>query len=101
MEMEPRGFDGMDLLKDITRELRGRGETRRDERLQTTNSRRDTDRRGSTGDADESPDENADAESPDQSRGDEHVCSFCETEFEATRGSCPDCDAKIVFRGER
>ena len=88
----------MDLLKDITRELRGRGETRRDERVQTTaNSRREADRRGSTGDPDESPDENA----TDRSRGDEHVCPFCETEFEATRGSCPDCDAEIVFRGER
>lgn len=88
----------MDLLKDITRELRGGGETRRDERRQTTpNSRRDADPQPSADDADE----DATPESTGQDDRDVHVCPFCETEFEATRGSCPDCDAEIVLRGER
>jgi hypothetical protein len=94
----------MDLLKDITQGLRGSGETHRNERGRTSgSSRRDRDQRGSTesGDGHGSADENGTVEPSDQSREDRHVCSFCEAEFDATRGVCPECDAEIVFRGER
>jgi len=37
----------------------------------------------------------------DSSQGDDHLCSFCETEFDASRDVCPECDAEIVLRGAR
>jgi hypothetical protein len=104
MEMEARGIDDMDLLKDITRGLRGSGETARNERGRTAeDSRSDPDRRSTTSrsDAPGSADESGDVESSDGGRGDVHVCSFCETEFDASRDVCPECDAEIVFRGTR
>jgi hypothetical protein len=104
MEMETRETDDMDLLKDITQGLRGSGETRRNDRGRASeSSRRDRDRRSSTesGDDPASADGNESVESNDESRADEHVCSFCEAEFDASRGVCPDCDAEIIFRGER
>lgn len=106
----------MDLLKDITRELRG-GENESSSadggQSQTTptargdSNRRDApdaaaDRSGTpdepTGD-DPSTDQNTEA--PDQSTEDVHVCSFCETEFDSSDSVCPECDAEIVLRGER
>lgn len=37
----------------------------------------------------------------DSSRGNDHLCSFCETEFDASRDVCPECDAEVVLRGTR
>ncbi|MFC4553403.1 MULTISPECIES: hypothetical protein [Halorussus] len=34
-------------------------------------------------------------------RDGEHVCAFCRATFDASRGDCPECSARIVLRGER
>lgn len=87
----------MDLLKDITRGLRNSDESATDGRSRSPPAdRTDAVRPGAT---DDSPGD--DSSNDDQSRADTHVCSFCETEFDADRRACPDCGAEIVFRGER
>ncbi|NHN61340.1 MULTISPECIES: hypothetical protein [Halorussus] len=91
-------------LKDITRGLRG-GEDATltdDEPGAETDSRPSTDRDSATdaaSDGEESTDD--DSASSDADRDDAHVCPFCETEFDADRGACPECDAEIVLRGTR
>lgn len=94
-----RQRDGMDLLKDIRRELRGDeyvtgGEepTRTDGRTPTTRPAHDR--------VAEPTESNTD-QPTDRERPDAHVCSFCETEFDAKRGVCPECGAEIVLRGDR
>jgi len=84
----------MDLLKDI-RELRG-GE----------GSTRDDGPAGRTPHSDAVDQPTTDASGgfvadDDAPSDDTHVCSFCETEFDADRRACPECDAEIVLRGER
>lgn len=109
METDARGTGGMDLLKDITEGLRGNTETRGtaearrgDPGGNSGSSRRGSDRRCASEDGDEDgTDEDSAADSGDGNREDQHVCSFCETEFDADRGVCPECDAEIVFRGQR
>ena len=106
MEMEARGIDDMDLLKDITQGLRGSGETTRNARGRTSeDSRRDRDQQSTTSRSDGSGSANEKKNegdgSSDRGRGDVHVCSFCEAEFDASRDVCPECDAEIVFRGTR
>jgi len=99
----------MDLLKDITRELRGGGESARSDGQTPTAStqgadaaERDPASERATTDADSTDCDSTDGdESAASSRTDTHVCSFCETEFDADREVCPDCDAEIVFRGAR
>lgn len=103
METEPRRTDGMDL-KDLTRGLRGGegGTPADDEPGAATDSRSPANRETATGaasDGDESTDD--DAASGDADRDDAHVCPFCETEFDADRGACPECGAEIVLRGTR
>lgn len=93
MEIPAGRADGMDLLKDLTRELGVRGG------------------HGGTGNADDAagstPEDRdrapvpGDAESGEASRSDRQVCPFCRTEFEAARGTCPECNAEVVLRGER
>lgn len=100
METETRGFDCMNFLKDITQGLRGRDGARRDERTLATDLGRDGGRAGSTAESDDASGDTHGTATRDQ-RSDEHVCSFCQTEFDASRGSCPECDAEIVHRGER
>lgn len=85
----------MDLLKDITRELRGGDESARSDGQTPRASTRPTDA------AERATGDSADDESTASPRSDTHVCSFCETEFDADREVCPDCDAEIVFRGAR
>jgi len=97
----------MDLLKDITRELRGGDESARSDGQTPKASTRPTDAaerdpasERATADS-TNGDRPTDDESTASSRPDTHVCSFCETEFDADRAVCPDCDAEIVFRGVR
>lgn len=97
----------MDLLKDITRELRGDdGSGRSDghsDRAPRAESASETG--GSTASGDPSDGGSAGGDASDRtnrrSRADTHVCSFCETEFDADRRACPKCDAEIVLRGDR
>lgn len=111
----------MDLLKDITDGLRGDdGRTRRNGGDGTAaDDARDrdaaaSDRTASSGRSDDAMDRDGDATDGDgetddsdaesasaRGRDDEHVCSFCQTEFDADRRSCPECDAEIVLRGAR
>ena len=106
--MEPwqRESDVMDVLKDITDGLRT-GDT--DETTETTS---ETDETATTGTdtqrnresrspQTESPQSADPGEYSDSDRGDSHLCSFCETEFDAGRDTCPECDAEIVLRGAR
>lgn len=105
MGTQARTRHDMDLLKDITRELRGGehassgGGSHGDAQSQTTSTTRsDSGRRRTddeTSDATAGPGESADGV------GDIHVCSFCETEFDASSDVCPECDAEIVLRGDR
>ena len=69
----------MDVLKDITDGLRGEGGNRRT-------------------DYEQGPDYE---HTPDRERDDGHLCAFCQHEFDAERGACPDCGAEIVLRGGR
>ena len=108
--MEPwfRRVDGMDLLKDITSELRGD-----DERTGDEDGTSDSEGGERTGEddvgrtenpaTDARPEEQSAAAADDSGSGerDEHLCSFCETEFDASRSVCPECDAEIVVRGAR
>lgn len=92
----------MDLLKDLTRELRGGDDhTGANGRSRTTaNVGGGSNRSESAGtSADSEP--HSTPESSDRNRDDEHVCRFCQTEFDAERGTCPECDAEIVLRGDR
>lgn len=112
----------MGLLDDITDELRGDDETDRDESGTATDARDDTaaDRTPSSSDSDgstdrdgetagqdgettggEDGDSSGDGDRDDGGRDDGHVCSFCQTEFDADRGSCPECDAELVLRGAK
>lgn len=123
METRSRERGDMGLLNDITDELRGDDETDRGESEAATNARDDTaaDRtpssseshdgtdRGETTDRDggttgrdgETTDGDGGDSVSDRDRDDGHVCSFCQTEFDADRGSCPECDAEIVLRGAK
>lgn len=104
----------MDLLKDITRELRGGTGTAEGENGSRSggNSRHAPTARADAGRGDSSakdgasaaadePTEGTDSLSDGDSLSDVHVCSFCETEFDASSSVCPECDAEIVLRGER
>ncbi|WP_137286187.1 hypothetical protein [Halorussus salinisoli] len=95
-------------LKDITRGLRGDDErTRQDDQSRATaDSRPDGAAQSSVSESTDTTagrtDSETDGSGPtDSDRDDEHVCSFCQTEFDADRGVCPACDAEIVFRGPR
>ncbi len=97
----------MDLLKDITSELRGGDKTGNDE---STTDHEDSERTGEDNPkrpedaaADAKPGEQSTPAAADSESGerDEHLCSFCETEFDAGRSVCPECDAEIVLRGAR
>lgn len=93
-------------LKDITSGLRsGEEGTRQDERQETTGSRRDDSRSTTGGSDDASANRTTTASdgpsSAESTRDDGHVCSFCQNEFDADRGVCPECDAEIVVRGTR
>jgi hypothetical protein len=116
IQTEVREIGDMDLLKDIRQGLRGETETRGNEGGRASGgSRRDRSRRSSTGSSEadeddegtsepsagEGPGGTETVESGDRSREDGHLCSFCEAEFDASRGVCPECNAEIVFRGER
>ncbi|WP_135854251.1 hypothetical protein [Halorussus salinus] len=111
----------MDLLEDIKRELRGDNEPDdgdsaadgADSMLDDAESddtgtgsgpvARSTTASGpddeSVADGDETRPDGAAA--GDSSQGDDLLCSFCETEFDASRDVCPECDAEIVLRGAR
>lgn len=97
----------MDLLKGITRGLRGSDESANRETGSRTTGNRRTD--GGTpadgGDVGSDPTDAAtggeDAGAAEPGRDDQHVCPFCTTEFDASRGRCPSCDAEIVLRGDR
>lgn len=122
----------MDLLKEITSELRGGDESANDDdRTNSDESANDerTDRDGysdstadsatdtesvvrsttATDDSGAGDDPESTGETPAGTEGntdaseqrDEHLCSFCETEFDADRTVCPECDAEIVVRGAR
>ncbi|MFC7078983.1 hypothetical protein [Halorussus caseinilyticus] len=91
-------------LKDITRGLRGGDETRKGDQSRTTADARPGAAQSSTSDPAEATTNRTDSASDDATdpdRDDEHVCSFCQAEFDADRGVCPECDAEIVFRGTR
>jgi hypothetical protein len=94
----------MDVLKNITDGLRSGGKDARDETERT--DRIDTHGRDSPETIDDSSDKEArlgndGPEAGESTEGDEHLCSFCETEFDAERDTCPECDARIVLRGAR
>lgn len=93
----------MDLLKDITRELRGSEESTRDEGSAGRAPRGDVADEPTTDSPGEFPagDDSPVAPRADSLSADTHVCSFCETEFDADRRTCPECDAELVLRGER
>ncbi|WP_157971722.1 hypothetical protein [Halorussus litoreus] len=112
MGARPRERDDMDLLKDITRELRGDdGPSRSDSQSSRSDGGSASDggrsggatavRADSTGETTEPNGASDDASDTDSAGDDTHVCSFCETEFDADRRACPDCDAEIVLRGAR
>lgn len=101
MEAETGVLDGMDILKDITRGLRGRDEGQRSKQSRTTiDSQSNRMRRSSANDSNESGGR-SEGNVSDRGEDDDHVCSFCQTEFEANRGACPDCGAELVLRGDR
>ena len=90
----------MDVLKGITDGLRTGGDDAQDE----------TDRTGGTGTHGRESADGPSGEEPrlegggheaDELTEDEHLCSFCETAFDAGRDTCPECDARIVLRGAR
>jgi len=113
----------MDLLEDIKRELRGDepkaddGDSASDGADSTLDDAesddgsgtgsepvaRSTTASGSDGesvtDGEETQPDGATA--GDSSQGNDLLCSFCETEFDASRDVCPECDAEIVLRGAR
>ncbi|WP_135827171.1 hypothetical protein [Halorussus ruber] len=117
----------MDVLKDITDGLRGSDGDESEESDRTgTDARREGAARSSTADSagdsasnsagDSAGDSGANGGDSDESGSNAsgkstsstesapeeiHVCSFCETEFDAGRDACPECDAKIVLRGAR
>ena len=97
----------MNLLKGITEELKGSDESARtdDTNQSPTTPGRSPERRdaASTSTTSETESDSQDDEDvrDGAERDDEHVCAFCGTDFAASRGACPDCDAEIVFRGER
>ncbi|WP_134671495.1 hypothetical protein [Halorussus marinus] len=83
----------MDFLNGITEELGGRGDRE---------APNDTDRPAPESAPDDQPptrDPERDSHATD--RDDEHVCDFCGSDFEASRGRCPDCGAEIIVRGAR
>ncbi|UPV76519.1 hypothetical protein M0R89_18475 (plasmid) [Halorussus limi] len=106
METWSREPDGMDLLKDITSELRGGDERTNDDHSGPADGASGDTRpvKRSTTATDDSPSDGESGDETDASASagpDEHLCSFCETEFDASRDVCPECDAEIVLRGAR
>lgn len=100
----------MDVLKEITDGLRKGDENAQDETEATDSaSRQGRESHGSRDSyestskpSDEGPELERSGSSAGEPNGDDvHVCSFCETEFDAGRETCPECDARIVLRGAR
>ncbi|MFC4451510.1 hypothetical protein [Halorussus aquaticus] len=96
-------------LREITSGLCGGDErTRRDDESGTTagseregdGSRSATSESGDTA-TNRSETTSDDSASSEQDRDDDYLCPFCETEFDAERGACPECNAEIVLRGTR
>lgn len=81
----------MDLLKDITEEVRkdDGGDDRADGRVSN---------RAPSNESSAPTNPTEDGEEP---RDTEHVCAFCRESFDASRGACPHCGAEIVLRGVR
>lgn len=90
----------MDVLKDITDGLRKGDGSEQDESARDEIERDGTDRDKT--DRNENQQSVSTAKQGHESNENEgHVCSFCETEFDAERETCPECDARIVLRGAR
>ncbi|NEU58045.1 hypothetical protein [Halorussus sp. MSC15.2] len=107
MEPWPRRLNKMDL-REITSGLRGGDErTRRDDESGVTAGPEcEDDSRSTTSEScDATPNRSEttsdDSASAERDRSGDHLCPFCETEFDADRGACPECDAEIVLRGTR
>lgn len=94
----------MELLKGITRELKGSSEQDRSsdrDRSRPASGRASETRESASTSTTSETESASDSQRTDRTRDDEHVCAFCGTDFAASRGACPDCDAKIIVRGER
>lgn len=98
----------MDLLEDIKRELRSGDGRASDESARTDDTggagpaeRAAGSTAGPNSATGDDADANGEAGDPAASRERDHLCSFCETEFDASRTVCPECGAEIVLRGAR
>ena len=87
----------MDVLKDITDGLREESGNRRTEYEQGP----DHERRSASERDDRFGRSASGSAASGNERDDDHLCAFCQHEFDADRGACPDCGAEIVLRGRR
>lgn len=94
----------MELLKGITEELKGSSERDRAsdrDQSRSASGRASETRKSASKSTTSEAETDSEAQTTQRTRDDEHVCAFCGTDFAASRGACPDCDAEIVVRGER
>lgn len=93
----------MNLLKGITEELKGSGkrDSANDRDQSRSASRAAETRKPASKSSTSETESDSGSQTTQRTRDDEHVCAFCGTDFAASRGACPNCDAKIIVRGER
>ena len=90
----------MDVLKGITDGLRTGSDDTQNE-TDRTGGTETHERESADGPSGEESQLESGGPEADESNEDEHLCSFCETAFDAGRDTCPECDARIVLRGAR